>query len=162
MQIEVIHETPVTRQKVSAFVRTAIDELGITANKVIIDFTSNIAEEEYLDGIPGVSFGYLLHNRLKKGLIEIKIHPGINSASQAVTICHELIHVKQLLTGQLKAAIVDVIDTTGNAVTSKSVLGKLWEDKFYPDDTPYNECPWEIEAKKHELPLCQKVFGILG
>lgn len=56
------------------------------------------------------------------------------------TLCHELIHVKQYRLGEMKSV-------TG---------GTKWKKKKYKLDTPYSECPWEVEAFKLE----GKIWGI--
>jgi hypothetical protein len=47
------------------------------------------------------------------------------------TILHELIHVRQISSGQL--------------VTLYN--GWLWQNKFYSFDSPYESRPWEVEAR---------------
>lgn len=49
----------------------------------------------------------------------------------ALSLAHEMVHVKQMVKGQLK---------TGSN-------GKqIWKGKEYSSDTPYLDRPWEIEA----------------
>ena len=49
----------------------------------------------------------------------------------ALSLAHEMVHVKQMVKGQLKT----------NANGSQTWLGKT-----YPADTPYLDRPWEVEA----------------
>ena len=49
----------------------------------------------------------------------------------AVTLAHEMVHVKQMAKGQLKAA---------------SRGAQSWMGKRYPASTPYLDRPWEVEA----------------
>lgn len=48
-----------------------------------------------------------------------------------LTLAHELVHVKQIISGKLKS------DGDGN---------KVWNGKFFHKDTPYLEQPWELQA----------------
>jgi len=54
-------------------------------------------------------------------------------------LAHEMVHVKQYARNELK-------DLTRN-------LRKRWNRQVYEDNTPYMECPWEIEARSLEEPL---------
>jgi hypothetical protein len=49
----------------------------------------------------------------------------------ALSLAHEMVHVKQMVKGQLK---------TG------SDGSQTWLGKTYPADTPYLDRPWEVEA----------------
>ena len=49
----------------------------------------------------------------------------------AITLAHEMVHVKQMAKGQLKSA---------------SRGAQIWMGKRYPASTPYLDRPWEIEA----------------
>ena len=70
----------------------------------------------------------------------VEVNP-INGYHQTMrTICHELIHVKQYRLGEM-------VSVTG---------GTRWKRKKFKLDTPYGECPWEIEAFANE----GKIWGI--
>jgi hypothetical protein len=49
----------------------------------------------------------------------------------ALTLAHEMVHVKQMAKGQLKSA---------------SRGAQTWMGKRYPASTPYLDRPWEVEA----------------
>jgi hypothetical protein len=49
----------------------------------------------------------------------------------AITLAHEMVHVKQMAKGQLKSA---------------SRGAQIWMGKRYPASTPYLDRPWEVEA----------------
>jgi hypothetical protein len=49
----------------------------------------------------------------------------------AITLAHEMVHVKQMAKGQLKSA---------------SRGAQTWMGKRYPASTPYLDRPWEVEA----------------
>ena len=65
-------------------------------------------------------------------LVEVNTINGYHQTMR--TICHELIHVKQYRLGEMVAV-------TG---------GTRWKRKKFKLDTPYGECPWEIEAFANE------------
>ena len=49
----------------------------------------------------------------------------------AISLSHEMVHVKQMVKGQLK---------------SGPEGSQIWMGKVYPKDMPYLDRPWEIEA----------------
>jgi hypothetical protein len=55
------------------------------------------------------------------------------------TLAHEMIHIKQFSRGELRMLY--------------SGYCARWKGKNYPDNTDYEECPWEIEANALEQSL---------
>ncbi len=64
------------------------------------------------------------------------------------TFCHEMVHVKQLISGEL----------------SRSPLGVKWRDHFYkPHQVPrYEDMPWEHEANRLGALLAVKVKAAIA
>jgi len=65
------------------------------------------------------------------------IDGAISEKSILETVAHEMVHVRQFATGQLK-------------YLSK---GDKWRGKVYSTKTPYSRQPWEREAKRLEVSL---------
>ena len=82
---------------------------------------------------------------LGSGLFGIQIATGIDLVEQCITICHELIHVRQLETKQL--IFLD----------DKSAI---FNGQHYSAETPYADQPWEIEAFSQETDTFRKVIGM--
>lgn len=66
-----------------------------------------------------------------------------------LTIAHEMVHVKQLVTGKLVTEFVD-----GQNVNT-------WCGKDF-SDTEYAETPWELQAYAMQSPLVQKLVDSCG
>lgn len=68
----------------------------------------------------------------------VVIKPNRKLKEIALTLAHEMVHVRQFAKGLLK-------------ITPK---GNVWMGKLYPQKTPYLDQPWEIDAfSKQELVL---------
>lgn len=63
---------------------------------------------------------------------EIVLNPTMSKKRMLMTLAHEMIHVKQYITGQLKH-----LERRG--VTR-------WEGQIFKEDTRYFDQPWEIDA----------------
>jgi hypothetical protein len=62
----------------------------------------------------------------------------------ALTLAHELVHVKQFATGKLKAY-------DG---------GHVWSGSTYPDSTPYLDQPWEVQAYAKQEIIMRRSFEL--
>ena len=80
---------------------------------------------------------YNTRNQPREFLIEI--HPGLGAPTILSVLAHEMVHVKQFLTGQ----------TDEN-------LGTWMGKKFNYDETNYWDQPWEIDAHGREIGLLTK------
>ena len=63
----------------------------------------------------------------------------------ALTLAHEMVHVKQMAKGQLKSAPRGA---------------QLWMGKKYPAKTPYLDQPWEIEAFSRQELLMRRAIEL--
>mgnify|MGYP000311780989 CR=1 FL=1 len=144
MVVQVIHDDEKEREMISLFTGIAIKELGFKLQKVLVNFVSINPEINCNEVIPkgkkALVCGMTIESDNDKE-VKILINKSINSTLQAITICHELIHVNQSMAGRLKT-----VDE-----------GWIWEGCAYPLDTPYQNRPWEIEAKKEEKILFDQV-----
>ena len=61
----------------------------------------------------------------------------------AITLAHELVHVKQYATGLLR---------TGPEGSN------FWRGKQYDSSTPYLDCPWEIQAFSQQELLARRAL----
>lgn len=101
------------------------------------DFTLDI-ERVSLDGVQGFCV-YAPEERVFFIELEESHHKLLGKSVYEI-LAHEMVHVRQYITGQL----VDLKP------------GVLWEGKYYPQDFPYEESPWEIEAKELQASLERK------
>ena len=97
-----------------------------------IRFAANIQEQGYCS-----VESYNTRNQPREFLIEI--HPGLGARSILETLAHEMVHVKQFLTGQTD----DQLD---------SWMGK----RVNYEETDYWDQPWEIDAHGREAGLLTK------
>jgi len=67
----------------------------------------------------------------------IELDPDRSLPEQFETLAHELRHAYQMQTKMLTC--------TRN---EGGEIGRFWEGEWYPDDTPYDSRPWEIDARK--------------
>lgn len=106
-------------------------DLYINENLGIIDGLCHPLEEE--EGHPRT--------------FEIALNPNISLGSQATTLAHEMVHVKQYALGEL--------ESTENAFR--------WNGKLYAPRTYFDRflCPWEKEAYSKEKMLVN-MFLMLG
>lgn len=98
-----------------------------------IDFLRNLGRSTTFGGTIGDH---------EEAVIEIK-----NTLCEKTAIAvlfHELVHVKQMSELRLKSAI--------------GFLPNIWEGKEYPDEMPWEERPWEIEALLMEKKLLKDFY----
>ena len=67
------------------------------------------------------------------GDFEIEINKALSREDIIKTLCHEMVHVKQYLKGELV----------------EKQCARVWKGKDYTD-AEHTDCPWEIEAYKLE------------
>ena len=73
----------------------------------------------------------------------IQINKNLSRRKQLITLCHELVHVKQFCKGQL-----------GDSIKIDGSIYTVWKKKtFSEDDLLYFFTPWEIEAAGMEWGL---------
>lgn len=102
----------------------------INNDKMISKFNSNDIEmQAILQAIP------------EKHQYKLIIHSRVGAGSIASIVCHEIIHLTQYERGDLR----QVKD------------GVMWKGKFYSEDIPYMERPWEQEANGNMYKLEKKV-----
>jgi hypothetical protein len=106
-----------------------IDQLGLSRyNKALLIRVEKTVDSEDSEGVtvplPGI------------GAIVVAIKSTRDLAKMGSTIAHEMVHVKQIASGKLKAG-------------SRSIM---WNGRKYRPSTPYLSRPWEVEAfQKQEL-----------
>jgi hypothetical protein len=105
-----------------------IDQLGLTNSRkaVLVKVTDDI-----LDGMEGATLNmefadcYLVLIRPAKRLTKISL------LNMALTLSHEMVHVRQLAKGQMKFLPKNV---------------RMWMGKIYSKKTKYLDQPWELDA----------------
>jgi hypothetical protein len=86
------------------------------------------------------AYGYCLCD--DKRTFQIDIKKGLTLYELITTVCHEMIHVKQYATGELKEV----------------EYGAKWKGRRFSDDIAYSKLPWEKQAFKLEKELTFKCF----
>lgn len=141
MLLYIFHQDNDKANKIDAFTRAAIDTLGIEINELILNFTE-IPVNGNVHRSGDIIYGVVDYH---DDCTEVKINPNMHSGVQGLTICHELIHVKQFIEGRLKV-----------------VQGGIeWEGEYYPTSVPYEERPWEIEAESMERKVFDSALAII-
>ena len=134
------------------------DKLGIDTNKITIEFTPTVsigdANEEHITDLESYTvYGCVTDFDIEAGNYHIQIAINQKQGRQAFTLCHEMIHVCQYASGRLKPAFEYCTRLENGVKTQFIAEGNYWEGKFYPVSTPYEERPWETEAKAQDMPL---------
>lgn len=70
----------------------------------------------------------------------IRVNSNLRLNKQLRTICHEMVHVKQYATGEMR-------------YMWRPARHTKYKGELYPDSLNYWECPWEIEAFGREVGL---------
>jgi hypothetical protein len=86
------------------------------------------------------AYGYCLCENKRKFQLELK--KGLTLYQLITTVCHEMTHVKQYATGELKEVN----------------YGAKWKGRLFKDSMAYNKLPWEKEAFKLEKELTFQCF----
>ena len=89
--------------------------------------------------------------------IEIATHvmgEPVGIKTQLINLAHEMVHAKQLITGQLKDHGIQLA-TSGDIQTLVKV--SEWEGETMTN-VPYDDQPWEIEAYALEREVYDKCF----
>lgn len=83
------------------------------------------------------------------GIIVMSLQHRLTPRQLMITLAHEMVHVKQLVTGKLVTEFVD-----GQNVNT-------WCGKDF-SDVEYSEQPWELQAFAMQVPLVQKLIDSCG
>lgn len=134
------------------------DKLGIDTNEITIEFTPKVcvgdANEEHLTDLENfTAYGCVTGFDIEAGNYHVQIAINQKWNRQLVTLCHEMIHVCQYVSGRLKPAFEYCTRLENGVETQFIAEGNYWEGEFYPVTTPYEERPWETEAKALEMRL---------
>jgi hypothetical protein len=84
----------------------------------------------YLESAPLYPTILGLTREISPQVFIIDINVLVNNPFLEITLLHELVHVRQISSGQL----VNLPN------------GWMWESKFYSFDSPYETRPWEVQA----------------
>lgn len=132
MEIEIKTRSAKKREFVQAIMPSMLDQLKIASSKKMLVVQIGPDCEQ-----AGVTYDY--------GVVYlVKINSKQTMKEIGLTLAHELVHVKQMIRGQLK--------TTKNSI--------LWVGKPYKKNMEYLDMPWEVEAfSRQELILRKSVIG---
>jgi hypothetical protein len=67
-----------------------------------------------------------------------------NYVNQLTSLCHEMVHIKQMVKGTLRT------NAKGN---------RVWRGKVYSKKTKYLDMPWEVDAFSKQELLTRRVMG---
>lgn len=87
-------------------------------------------------------YGYCMEGENNREF-EIEIDKNLRIYDFVTTLCHELTHLKQYARGEMKQY--------DRGLTR-------WKGVVYPEDTPYDDKPWEIEAHDIQNKLAMQCF----
>lgn len=113
--------------------------MGVNHNHLTVKFRKNLGGRyaTYGWGIVTIAKLERVHQDTVKKIFE--------------SLAHELQHAKQEQTGQHQESVKN----------AEGESGSMWEGEFYPEDYPYQDQPWEIEARKagkrYGLPLYREM-----
>lgn len=79
-------------------------------------------------------------------ILFIGLRPRLPALELALTLSHEMVHIKQLSKGQLR----------------EDRNGFTWMGKRWAKDTPYLERPWELEAFARQEIVLRKILNEEG
>ena len=98
--------------------------------------------------------------------IEIR-DPGYNEFSHDTSpfkiLAHEMVHLKQYATGELRSGVVRAIRSPRGVI--KMVSGSSWYGEIWEPNSkqhPYFDSPWEVEAFGREVGLYHRWFNYKG
>lgn len=141
--IEVQNSTPI--ENIPEIIKAGTYVVGIQNAKIfVLPFNKRIQnayEKKYFHKISG----HVVEN--KDGSYVIYIDMSLNADDLIKVVSHELIHIKQMQKKQLSH------DDKGNI---------YWEGKKQKLNTPYDKRKWEMDAKKYETFVYNRVIDILN
>ncbi len=130
------------------FIELVASELNLDPKiEYVINFYELDSEEDVLN--QQATNKTRLHGfcqKLNDGGYLIIIRKSCSVAQQMMTICHELLHVKQMQEGRLQV----------------ENDGYLWEGKSYPINLEYLERPWEQEVISMQLEFTKKMVELFS
>ena len=110
-------------------------ELGISGVEVIITGNDGVLNRF---GTKDLRLNALLYKSELPGVYNLAVRER-RDGSACLTLCHEMVHLKQYVDGRL------TVDMNSKAFG--------WEGARYSCDTPYEARPWEAEAFRMQWPL---------
>jgi len=120
MQHEVQIKSKSKKKFVESILPSIFSQLKIKSAKysLLISSSSTIQEEGLTIAIP------------ECGIIILALNSRLNMSRLGLALCHEMVHVKQLVSGVLR------VETNGTT----------WSGKFFKRSTAYMDRPWELQA----------------
>lgn len=111
---------PKTRRYIESILPSMMDQLGLARSRRLLIIKVDTDLEDQGTTVPLLDIDTIL----------VVLKPTKNILNLGITLAHELTHVAQFASGALKTA----------------QGGKKWKGKFYPENYPYLDQPWEIQA----------------
>lgn len=104
--------------------------------KYLMPRLRNIEVEVKFSKLTGDAVGYccMLDNNRE---FEIEVSKDLTVKELVMTVCHEMVHVKQYVRNEMKEGQM------------------VWKKKAVPEDTAYYDLPWEKEAYRLQAKLAK-------
>jgi hypothetical protein len=116
--------------------RTLVEDVVMFTLKSLLPRIRNIEIDVALKKLPGDVAGYCLELDSHREF-EIELDKTLSIRDLVLTVCHEMVHVKQYFRKEMDAC------------------GRRWKKKEISNDTPYMELPWEKEAYRMQAKLAK-------
>ena len=116
--------------------------LGFMDPQTVIDVHARLAGL-FVSGVggPRVEGRHMMIDTGAWNNFDIMLHPRLRVDEVAETLAHESVHICQFVTGRLR-----LIALPGAKL-------QVWEDGLVPNDTKYENLPWEREAHAMQVAL---------
>lgn len=122
MDVRIAGRASAKRNFIEICIRWCLTDLKLLNKKIILEV---ITRSKMIEEVGSQGMAVRLDNT-----IILAIDTGISYSQIMRTVAHEMIHVKQLISGTLRY--------NGNKT--------VWRGREMSDDLPYLERPWELEA----------------
>jgi len=142
MNITVRNKTETASQKITNFANNIAIELGIENIKITIVYCIILPNDSTKHKPNHTTIG---STEIVDGEYEILVDDEIDNRTQAITIAHEMVHVKQYANGDLKHA--------------DDESGWFWKGEFVSVDSVYIEREWELEAYRLQFKLAANALS---
>lgn len=144
MYISITGGTKKQKQLVKEVAQWAANEVLGKRLANVIDIDFEIKKKLDADG-----WCEWLDDNLRPREFKIQVRAEQSMSDMVVTICHEMVHVRQMARSELKE-----IYRGGHY--------QVWKGKKLPIDTKYEDQPWEKEAYKMQTRLAKKCVTETG
>ena len=140
MQYQIVCRSKGRKTLIDSLVRVLIPELKLTRSRfnLIIKSQRGLIKQDGMRGVVGP-------DPSDPTQLVMLLDSALDSEFLISTLCHEMVHVKQLAKGQMKFLPNDA---------------KIWKGKRYNKKTKYLDMPWELDAFSKQEILLRRAIEI--